>query len=34
MTGYENWVQWVFIQAGADVHIDATLIKYKSTLFE
>jgi len=27
MTGYQNWVQWVFIQAGADVHINATLTK-------
>jgi hypothetical protein len=29
MTGYDNWVQWVFIQAGADVHIDATLKRSK-----
>ena len=27
MTGYENWVQWVTIQAGAGVHIKATLAR-------
>jgi hypothetical protein len=27
MTGYENWIQWVTVQVGADVHINATLTK-------
>jgi hypothetical protein len=27
MTGYENWGQWLTIQSGADVHINATLTK-------
>jgi PEGA domain len=27
MTGYDNWVQWLPIQAGPDVHVTATLEK-------
>jgi hypothetical protein len=27
---YDNWVQWITIWAGADVHIEATLIKSKA----
>jgi PEGA domain-containing protein len=29
MDGYENWVQWITIQAGPDVHVTATLEKSK-----
>ena len=29
MTGYQNWGEWLTIQAGADVHIVATLTKSK-----
>jgi hypothetical protein len=27
MDGYENWIEWITIQAGADVHVKATLTK-------
>jgi hypothetical protein len=27
MNGYQNWAQWITVQAGADVHVTATLAK-------
>jgi hypothetical protein len=27
LNGYQNWAQWITVQAGPDVHVSATLAK-------